>query len=815
MLAPAFPEDEYFRLKTLRSLGVLDAGASAELDRITRVAARLFEVPVVLVTLIDAQRQQFAARTGLDIDETPRDISFCAHAILSPHALVVPDASADLRFTGNPQVTGAPHLRFYAGQPIFSREGRALGTLCLVDYVPRQFGEAQTELLRDMAAMVEQYFHGIEAEVEASEMQRSLARTEALFGQTVAQAAVGIALLSPGGRFLETNRRWNEIAGREGAALRACTIEETADEADRRAMEDARRRLLAGDVELDTRELRLAHADGRLTWVQLTLSISRDVDGGPRHFIAVISDIDARRQMETELADLHRGLERRVEERTTELQAALERMNSEIVRSEAAQHALANERERFRSTLQHASDAVVELDEHGHIQLWNRAAEVIFGWSTGQATGQPLSTLIVPPDLRPLHDAGFARYLATSRPTILGQRIETRALRRSGEEFPVQMTLSAHHAGGRRLFNAFLQDISQRKEDEQRILESNRRLRMITDNMPALIADIDAAQRFRFHNATFAQWFDLPPQGLIGAHLATLLGDAAYAVSRPHLERAMAGEQVSFETELMAREGMLHLHATFVPIRDAHGHVDGLYVLAQDVTERKRLLRRLEHEATHDTLTGLPNRRSFLLTLRKAMRRTPRSKLGLALLFLDLDGFKRINDTHGHKTGDLALQTFASVLQASLREADTLARYAGDEFTILLEDLEAPEHDAARLARRLLDCLGQTTIIGDIPLRLSASIGIATFRGEAGIDTQVLVDRADNAMYRAKAAGRRSFRIDGVAVDAMDAMDADTTGVDVMDVHALDPHVAAALDGLPDICRVAGSPSPAASAQAA
>jgi GAF domain-containing protein len=132
MIEPAFPPDEEARLAELRALDLLDTAAEREFDDIVAIARAHFKVPIALVSLIDAQRQWFKAGVGLDAAETPRDISFCAHAIHRSGPLVVPDATLDPRFHDNPAVQGGPHVRFYAGQPLALPSGHRIGTLCVI-----------------------------------------------------------------------------------------------------------------------------------------------------------------------------------------------------------------------------------------------------------------------------------------------------------------------------------------------------------------------------------------------------------------------------------------------------------------------------------------------------------------------------------------------------------------------------------------------------------------------------------------------------------------------------------------------------------
>jgi diguanylate cyclase (GGDEF)-like protein len=156
MLTPATPADERTRLDTLRALNILDTSPEERFDRLTRLAKRLFDVPIALVSLVDENRQWFKSSQGLDVCETSRDVSFCGHAILGDGVLLVPDAALDERFHDNPLVVNDPAIRFYAGCPLKVPNGSRLGTLCLIDREPRDFDEDDLALLRDLARMAEQ-----------------------------------------------------------------------------------------------------------------------------------------------------------------------------------------------------------------------------------------------------------------------------------------------------------------------------------------------------------------------------------------------------------------------------------------------------------------------------------------------------------------------------------------------------------------------------------------------------------------------------------------------------------------------------------
>ena len=155
MLKPCIPEEEGLRLATLHSLNILDTASDERFDRLTRIAQRLFDVPIVAVSLVDEDRQWFKSSIGLGVVEMPRNISFCGHAILEDETFIVEDTLQDLRFADNPVVVGPPHARFYAGKPLKATNGMMIGTVCILDYEPRVFNSADIEILGDLTKQVE------------------------------------------------------------------------------------------------------------------------------------------------------------------------------------------------------------------------------------------------------------------------------------------------------------------------------------------------------------------------------------------------------------------------------------------------------------------------------------------------------------------------------------------------------------------------------------------------------------------------------------------------------------------------------------
>ncbi|CAN5709640.1 hypothetical protein BH09PSE5_BH09PSE5_44730 [soil metagenome] len=293
-------------------------------------------------------------------------------------------------------------------------------------------------------------------------------------------------------------------------------------------------------------------------------------------------------------------------------------------------------------------------------------------------------------------------------------------------------------------------------QDRNALLErSQEQLRQITDNVPALVSYLDTDQRFVFANRTYRDWLNLDPQELIGQSLADVYGEATYAQFRHHIDAALKGERVVYERDLATSIGAKYVQVTVVPHFATDGSVQGLHVLIHDITQRKVNEERLRHLAEFDLLTGLPNRGLFLDRLKQGMAQAERNQRPMALLLLDIDYFKQVNDTLGHAAGDDLLRAFARRLLDSVRPTDTVARLSGDEFAIILLDLEGMEA-AARLADKVVQAVRVPMTVRETELKVSTSVGVALCRpGES--EGPALMARADAALYEAKKAGRDRY----------------------------------------------------------
>ncbi len=286
----------------------------------------------------------------------------------------------------------------------------------------------------------------------------------------------------------------------------------------------------------------------------------------------------------------------------------------------------------------------------------------------------------------------------------------------------------------------------------------------LADQLDAMVAYWDADQVCVYANEAYHAWFGRHGRSLIGITLKELLGPI-YELNRPYIDAAYAGRKQVFERAIPTPDGsgVRHSLATYVP-RIVDGRVDGIFVHVADVSPLKQLEAELraakasaEAMATHDFLTGLPNRALLEDRIRHAMAQAKRRDEVLALMCVDIDNFKAVNDTFGHGEGDRYLVDIAQRLTRSVREGDTVLRVGGDEFTVVASDVHSAE-EALELASRIVETAREPFLIGGKSVSPTVSIGIALYP-QHGASIASLAEAADRALYAAKHAGRDTFAI--------------------------------------------------------
>jgi diguanylate cyclase (GGDEF)-like protein/PAS domain S-box-containing protein len=413
-----------------------------------------------------------------------------------------------------------------------------------------------------------------------------------------------------------------------------------------------------------------------------------------------------------------------------------------------------------RAVLDAALDGIVTMNEQGLIVEFNAAAEQMFGYRRAEVVGRPMVDVLVPPDMREAHTKGFERYQRTGVGKILGRRIQTDALRRDGTTFPIELALAALEINGRPAFTAYIRDLTDWVETNARLQAANKRYRDLVESLPVVVYEADFGAD--------GTWHYVSPQieGLLGYASEEWLAEPALWYQRINpadrdlvlaqeqmLRSKPFGERVTSEYRMHTKAGStvwVRDEGVVVPSdTDTPAQMRGVIV---DITERKELEAKLSRHAFYDGLTSLPNRALFMDRLERVIAGHSRGEGAVAVLFLDVDDFKIVNDTLGHAAGDSLLAEIGRRLTSVLRPADTAARFGGDEFTVLLEGIGSAA-EALQVAARLVQRTSEPFRMGDRDLSVTVSIGIGVSDG-GSVLAHDLVSQADIAMYRAKENGK-------------------------------------------------------------
>ncbi|MFA7270985.1 MAG: diguanylate cyclase, partial [Sterolibacterium sp.] len=311
---------------------------------------------------------------------------------------------------------------------------------------------------------------------------------------------------------------------------------------------------------------------------------------------------------------------------------------------------------------------------------------------------------------------------------------------------------------GRRVSN---RDITERKAIEAALYESEERFRLISTAAKDAIIIIGPTEEITYWNPAAETIFGYKADEVQGKPLHELLAPPRYQDNAcsgyQHFSISGQGAVVgkTFEMSALGKSGKefpVELSISAMLIKD-RWHALGII---RDITERKAVEEQIRQLAYYDTLTNLPNRRLLLDRINQSLSQAIRHKRSMAVMFLDLDRFKDINDTLGHEVGDELLKAAASRLNSCVRTGDTVSRQGGDEFVIVLAEINQ-QQDAARVAEKIIDAFALPVMVNGNELTITTSIGIAVYAGNQADDTQELLRKADKAMYAVKEAGRNGY----------------------------------------------------------
>lgn len=422
---------------------------------------------------------------------------------------------------------------------------------------------------------------------------------------------------------------------------------------------------------------------------------------------------------------------------------------------------------RFRLMFDATPDAVFLIDADGRIVLSNVTAETMLGYDPLELVGQQVEVLL-PESMRAAHAMYRERYRSNPESRPMGALMNLVARHKNGRILQVAVSLSPIKHGMDIHHNiVVVRDISAAREMESMVHRHSQEFKALVENAPDVIARFDAGMHFTYANPAI--------QVVVGRCNTECLGKTWSELGLPQEEAEawQSGARTVFESGKskilecrinVPRSGERYFHVRMSPEKDENGRVVSVLVIARDMSERKQYEEQLRYQATHDALTALPNRALVLDRLQQAIPRAHRAGRLLAVAYLDIDHFKRVNDTLGHAIGDELLKQVANRINGVLRSGDTIGRQSGDEFILLLTDI-AQVPDVVIVAEKVMGVFTRPFTVNGREIHISASIGLSVYPQDSE-DAESLLRNADVAMYRAKEDGRNGFRFYIAEMDA-------------------------------------------------
>ena len=758
-------DDEAASLAALTSLDVLDTAPEAAFDALVRAAALVCGVPISLISLIDRDRQWFKANLGLDgMTETPRDLAFCAHAVLGDELFEIPDTTLDHRFAGSGLVTGAPNVRFYAGMPIRLRGGHRVGTICVIDREPRQLDAKQREVLACLAEAVAQALEGRRA-LHAIQLERQLLRrSEDLLDRTNKLAGIGgwqLDLRTSAVYWSDETCRIHGVPPGHVPALESA-IEFYAPEA-RPVISAAVAASLAGGPGWDL-ELPMRRADGAQIWVR-TVGSTEFVDGQAARIVGAFQDVTERVRERDALRDANARValatdtgrigvwEFDLVTRTADWDPWMYRLyglppgNRQMTLADWEPLLPPASLAAIRASVAGAVAGTAPFELEFHVTWPDGSDHVLHSMARVARDADGRATKLVGANW----DVTEARRLAAAlqAQTLIASLQASIAMAANGaktldEALGAVIELLCKHVGWA-VGHVFVPALDQ-------LVSANLWNRGADERYAAFRAETAATTFTRGH-------------GLVGAALDLRRPLVWRSLGADRFSRWRSAETCSLRAGLAAPvivgEDVVAVLEFYAPNPAAF---DGLFVelLAYAglqlgrVVDRTRAQAALEDQtvklreaANIDELTGLYNRRGFIELAADRIRTADRTTQRVFLLFADLDGMKAINDTFGHAAGDRALVEAAGVLKRTLRASDVIARLGGDEFVALTSETGSFDGDA--LVARLGSAVELVNAGGANAFVLAISFGVSGPRATQE-SIQMMLQRADELMYAQKQA---------------------------------------------------------------
>ena len=433
-------------------------------------------------------------------------------------------------------------------------------------------------------------------------------------------------------------------------------------------------------------------------------------------------------------------------------------VSRDVTERKKMEEALARSEEKYRSILEQIDEAYYETDLPGNYIFANEQACRLLGHPMDELIGMNFKQVVPPEDIDYTFRA-FNRVYRTGEPN---RAFEHRVVKKDGTVLYAEasVTLIRKADGTVTGFRVLSRDVTERKKLEEALRQSEEKYRSILEQMEDSYYEVDLRGNFTFVNDACCRDLGYSREELIGMNFNRVVPSEDLTPVFDNFNQVYrTGEpNRGFSHMVKRKDGTIgYAEANISLIRDKQGKAVGFRAVSRDVTERKKMEQKLAEMATHDYLTGLPNRILLIDRFHVAAAHAHRTDSKLALISLDLDGFKAVNDTLGHSAGDELLRMVAARLSGTVRSSDTVARFGGDEFVLLLQEIRSPE-DAVFIAEKLLESFTSPFIIEGQNLDITPSIGLVIYPDE-GIDLDTLMRKSDAAMYHSKKAGGNRYKI--------------------------------------------------------
>ena len=756
-IAP-LPSNEKERLAELLKYDILDTEPEAAFNGMVQLAAHICQTPFAAISLVDEHRQWFKSIIGVDAKETSREVAFCAHAILQDEPMVVPNAMEDERFFDNPLVQGGLDIRFYAGVPLVTPSGYRLGTLCVIDQKPRQLTTEQIQAIKILADSVMAHLELRLTHKRTRQYVDDLQLAASVFDS----ASDAIIVTDPENRIIAVNPAFtsttgyalSEVVGKNPSFLKSGRQ----DESFYRKMWQQLNAAGKWNGELWNRR-----KNGEVYPEWLSISVICNEDGSTRMHLAIFSDVTEKKQADALLhsraseLELNNHILSQLNQNTT-----LPILLDDLVRRIEALHP-----DMICSILLLDSDGMTLRHGAAHSlpDTYNRAID---GLKIGEGVGSCGTAAfrgerVIVEDIhqhpfwtpyRNLADqAGVRSCWSQPFKNKDGKVLGIFAIYHRQVNMPseYELFLIERYAN---LAQTVIE--SCRAQSEMRIAAT-----AFESQEGMMITDVEG--KILRVNQSFRDITGYTSEDVVGKTPKILRSGRQDAAFYAALWKSIT-DTGAWGGEIWNRRKDGEVYPEYITIsavRDPFGIVTNYVATFNDITERKVAEEEIKMLAFYDPLTQLPNRRLLLDRLQQALASIGRSGFNGALLFIDLDNFKALNDTLGHDIGDELLKLVAQRLESCIREGDTVARLGGDEFVIILEDLsEEPLESAAQtetIGEKIIAALNKPYQLGIHEHHSTPSIGATLFTDHLQ-SIEVLLKQADIAMYQAKKEGRNTLR---------------------------------------------------------